>query len=81
MIEQLETDRQIAIAEVKQKVHVEMEGKDAELTEIRSQGLVLQEENAALKEKLEKLEKTGTLYVNDTSCCKCVLGALLDDLV
>ena len=60
VIEQLETDRQLAIAEVKQQVHEEMQRKDEELAQIRSQGLALKEENTALKEKTEKLEKTGT---------------------
>ena len=59
MIEQLETDRQLAIAEVKQQVHEEMERKDKELAEVRSQGLAFKEENVALKEKTEKLEKAG----------------------
>ena len=59
VIEQLETDRQLAIAEVKQQVHEEMERKDKELAEVRSQGLAFKEENIALKEKAEKLEKAG----------------------
>ena len=59
VIEQLETDRQLAIAEVKQQVHEEMERKDVELSETRSQALVFKDENAALKERTEKLEKAG----------------------
>ena len=59
MIEQLETDRQLAIAEVKQQVHEEMEKKDAELSEARRQAIIYKEENEALKERTEKLEKAG----------------------
>ena len=59
VIEQLETDRQIAIAEVKQQVHEEMERKDAELSDTRRQAITFKEENEALKERTEKLEKAG----------------------
>ncbi|XP_060588973.1 golgin subfamily A member 4-like [Ruditapes philippinarum] len=60
VIEQLETDREIAIAEVKQRVHEEMERKDQEVSEIRAQTQGMVEENKNLKEKIEKLEQASS---------------------
>lgn len=59
VIEQLETDREIAIAEVKQQVHQEMETKDQELIDIRAQMLAMKEENTDLTDKVSKLEKAA----------------------
>ena len=36
-----------------------MEKKDAELSEARRQAIIYKEENEALKERTEKLEKAG----------------------
>lgn len=36
-----------------------MENKDVELADVRSQAQVLKEENIQLKEKVDKLEKSG----------------------
>ncbi|XP_052273479.1 golgin subfamily A member 4-like [Dreissena polymorpha] len=60
MIEQLETDRQIAIAEMKQQVHEENERKDGEILRLRSQAHSLGQENFQLKERIEKLEIAST---------------------
>ncbi|KAH3692657.1 hypothetical protein DPMN_193811 [Dreissena polymorpha] len=59
-IEKLETDRQIAIAEVKQQVHEEKERKDGEILRLRSQAQSLGQEKTQLKERIEKLEKAST---------------------
>lgn len=59
VIEQLEVDRELAIAEVKKQVHEEMELKDQELKDIRQQCFMLQEENKQCTEKVERLEKSG----------------------
>ncbi|KAH3779683.1 hypothetical protein DPMN_157488 [Dreissena polymorpha] len=56
MIEQLDTDRQIAIAEMKQQVHEENERKDGEILRSRSQAQSLGQENTQLKKRIEKLE-------------------------
>ncbi|KAJ8314173.1 hypothetical protein KUTeg_008734 [Tegillarca granosa] len=59
VIEQLETDREIAIAEVKKQVHEEMELKDQELAELKQQCQLLQENNKEYTERIEKLEKSS----------------------
>ncbi|KAH3722057.1 hypothetical protein DPMN_065006 [Dreissena polymorpha] len=59
-IEKLETDRQIAIEEVKQQVHEEKERKDGEILRLRSQAQSFGEENTQLKERIEKLEIAST---------------------
>ena len=59
VIEQLEVDREIAIAEVKKQVHEEMELKDQELRDIRQQCVNLQEESKICTEKVDKLEKSN----------------------
>jgi hypothetical protein len=53
VIEQLEVDREIAIAEVKKQVHEEMELKDQELRDIRQQCVNLQEESKICTEKVD----------------------------
>ncbi|KAH3792823.1 hypothetical protein DPMN_146322 [Dreissena polymorpha] len=60
MIEQLETDRQIAIAEMKQQVHEENERKDGEILRLRSQAHSIGQENFQLKERIEQLEIAST---------------------
>lgn len=68
VIEQLEVDREVAIAEVKKQVHEEMELKDQELREIRQQCASLQEENKTNTDKVDRLEKSSkliSLYSND----------------
>ncbi|CAG2237564.1 GOLGA4 [Mytilus edulis] len=68
VIEQLEVDREVAIAEVKKQVHEEMELKDQELREIRQQCALLQEENKTNTDKVDRLEKSSkliSLYSND----------------
>ncbi|OPL20301.1 golgin 4 subfamily a member, partial [Mytilus galloprovincialis] len=59
VIEQLEVDREVAIAEVKKQVHEEMELKDQELREIRQQCALLQEENKTNTDKVDRLEKSS----------------------
>ncbi|KAH3719726.1 hypothetical protein DPMN_062594 [Dreissena polymorpha] len=59
MIEQLETDRQIAIEEMEQQVHEEMERKDREILRSRSQAQSLGQESMQLKKRIEKLEKAS----------------------
>lgn len=49
----------VKIIQVKQQVHEEMENKDVELVDVRAQAQKFKEENTQLKEKVEKLEKTG----------------------
>ncbi|KAH3699641.1 hypothetical protein DPMN_074601 [Dreissena polymorpha] len=56
MIEQLKKDRHIAIAEIKQQVHEEMERKDGEILRSRSQAQSLGHENMQLKKCIEQLE-------------------------
>ncbi|XP_052238454.1 ELKS/Rab6-interacting/CAST family member 1-like [Dreissena polymorpha] len=60
MIEQLKKDRQMAIAEMKQQMHEEMERKDGEILRLRSKAQSLGQENTQLKEHIEKLEKAST---------------------
>ncbi|XP_052225709.1 FK506-binding protein 15-like [Dreissena polymorpha] len=60
MIEQLKKDRQIAIAEMKQQVHEEIERKDGEILRSRSQAQSLGHENMQLKKCIERLEKAST---------------------
>ncbi|KAH3709581.1 hypothetical protein DPMN_069045 [Dreissena polymorpha] len=60
MIEQLKKDRQIAIAEMKQQVHEELERKDGEILRSRSQAQSLGHENMQLKKCIERLEKAST---------------------
>ncbi|KAH3871119.1 hypothetical protein DPMN_034313 [Dreissena polymorpha] len=55
-IEQLKKDRQIAIAEMKQQVHDEMDRKDGEILRSRSQAQLLGNENMQLKICIERLE-------------------------
>ncbi|KAH3800737.1 chromosome partition protein Smc-like [Dreissena polymorpha] len=57
MIEQLETDRQIAIAEVKQQVH------DEDILRFRSQAQSLGQEYTQLKEHVDKMEKASTNHL------------------
>ena len=64
VIEQLEVDREIAIAEVKKQVHEEMELKDQELRDIRQQCVNLQEESKIYTEKVDKLEKSSQFLIN-----------------
>ncbi|KAH3838434.1 hypothetical protein DPMN_111843 [Dreissena polymorpha] len=56
MIEQLKKDRQMAIAEMKQQMHEEMERKDGEILRSRSQAQSLGHENMLLKKCIERLE-------------------------
>ncbi|KAH3777977.1 hypothetical protein DPMN_179428 [Dreissena polymorpha] len=63
MIEQLDTDRQIEIAEVKQQVHEEKEKKDREILRLRSQAQSLGQEYTQLKEHIEKMEKASTNHL------------------
>ncbi|KAH9513358.1 Golgin sub A member 4 [Bulinus truncatus] len=56
VIEQLESDREVVIASVKQQVHGEMEKRDAELEQMKLQNQKLQLENNNIKIELEKLE-------------------------
>ncbi|XP_052224800.1 uncharacterized protein LOC127840425 [Dreissena polymorpha] len=60
MREQLKKDRQIAIAEMKQQVHEEMERKDGEILRSRSKAQSLGHENMQLKKCIERLEKAST---------------------
>jgi myosin heavy subunit len=60
MIEQLKKDRQIAIAEMKQQVHEEIERKDGEILRSRSEVQSLGHENMQLKKCIERLEKAST---------------------
>ncbi|KAH3808209.1 hypothetical protein DPMN_136562 [Dreissena polymorpha] len=60
MIEQLKKDRQIAIAEMKQQVHEEMETLDGEILRSRSEAQSLGHENMQLKKCIERLEKAST---------------------
>ncbi|XP_055959282.1 golgin subfamily A member 4 [Patella vulgata] len=66
VIVQLETDRELAIAEVKKQVHEEIEKKDEEAGNLRGQLLQAAEEmkslkykNDELQQKIEKLQKSG----------------------
>lgn len=73
VIQQLEADKELAIAEVKRQVHEEIQAKDEEVAKVREQVKVkegevtqaqqqvgqLQSENQALVERNEKLEKAG----------------------
>ncbi|KAK0044523.1 golgin subfamily A member 4-like isoform X3, partial [Biomphalaria pfeifferi] len=56
VIEQLESDREVAIASVKQQVHEEMEKRDAELENVKTQNHELLVENNNIKVEMEKLE-------------------------
>lgn len=73
VIEQLESDRELAIAEVKQQVHEEIQAKDEEVVKAREQVQIkdrdlvqarqqveqFQHENQAFQEKIDRLEKAG----------------------
>ncbi|CAG5119304.1 unnamed protein product, partial [Candidula unifasciata] len=55
VIEQLQLDREVAIAEVKQQIHEEMEKKDAELEHMKLQCQKFVTENNSLKLEIERL--------------------------
>ena len=59
VIQELETDKAMAIAEAKQQMHVTMETKDNELQTVRTACQTFKQERDELSEKVEKLEKTG----------------------
>ena len=59
LIEQLETDKALAIAEAKQQMHGMMEGKDTELITIRNTCQQLKQENETLQAEVSKLKTTG----------------------
>ena len=73
VIEQLESDRELAIAEVKQQVHEEIQTKDEEVAKAREQVQIkdrdlvqarqeveqLQLENKGFQDQIDKLEKAG----------------------
>lgn len=68
VIEQLETDRELAIAKVKQEVHEELELKDQELTEARQQLNPVKEENQTLTQENEKLKTAGNAQFSVNLC-------------
>ena len=59
LIEQLEVDKAMAVAETKQQMHEAMESKDVELQNVRTTYQQLKLENEELQEKIGKLEKSG----------------------
>ena len=59
LIEQLETDKAMGIAEVKQQMHVTMESKDQEFQKLRASLAQIKSENEELAEKVQQLEKAG----------------------
>ena len=54
--------------QVKQQVHEEMENKDVELADVRSQAQLLKDENTQMKDKVEKLEKSGRFSLSERDC-------------
>ena len=60
MIEQLEVDKAMAVAESKQQFHTLLEEKDTEIEKLRTASQNVTKEKEELEEKLEKLETTGT---------------------
>ncbi len=59
LIQDLEADKSLAIAEAKQQMYLTMEGKDTELTELRERLTAVRGENEELAGKVEKMEKAG----------------------
>ena len=59
LIEELETDKTMAIAEAKRTMHEALELKDVEVTQARDGCLILKQENEELEKRVEKLERTG----------------------
>ena len=59
VIEQLEADRELAIAEVKKQVHEAIEEKDKELRETRNSYQALRNQMDELTQQKELLEKQG----------------------
>ncbi|BFY98234.1 hypothetical protein BsWGS_01275 [Bradybaena similaris] len=55
VIQQLESDREVAVAGIKQQIHEELARKDAELEQIKGQHQRLVAENNSLKLEVEKL--------------------------
>lgn len=60
LIEQLEADKALAIAEAKQQMHGMMEGKDDELTSLRSAIQQLKQDNESLQAEINRLQQTGS---------------------
>lgn len=68
MIEDLEADKQLAVAEAKQQMHEAIEVKDQEVISLRSNLQSVTEEKQQLAEKVEKLEKSGQSCVPCSGC-------------
>ena len=59
IMEDLETEKVMQVAEAKQQMHVSMETKDRELESIRAACAALQADKEALEVKVTRLEKSG----------------------
>ena len=59
LIQDLETDKAMAVAEAKQATHQAMEAKDEELGKVRDSFQHLTTENEKLTDKIKKLDKAG----------------------
>ena len=68
VLEELETDKAMMVAEVKQQMHLAMESKDQELDGVRTSCHQLRTENEQLEAKVSQLEHTGQsgLYLNSS---------------
>lgn len=69
VIEQLEADRELAIAEVKKQVHEAIEEKDKELSETRNSLQTLRSQIDELTQQKELLEKQGQSSVSQSFHC------------
>jgi polyhydroxyalkanoate synthesis regulator phasin len=64
VIEDLETQSVLQIAEAKQQMHTTIEAKDSELEAARGSMVTIKQENESLRQRVEHLEKQSGYFFN-----------------
>jgi len=65
LIEDLESDKAMSLATMKQEFHETLESKDSELMALKRKVHGLDKENAELKDDVQKLSKTGYVWFSE----------------